>query len=58
LRERFEKLINHKSNISNILDLWETQGIDEAMKVFYSQKDIKPHFETISNDNWEDLFKL
>lgn len=36
LKQRFEKLLAPKSYISTILDLWETEGIDEAMKVFYS----------------------
>jgi retron-type reverse transcriptase len=51
LRERFEKLINHKSTISKILDLWETQGIDEAMKVFYlaKQKAVLPKVNTRLN---------
>ncbi|NRS87785.1 retron-type reverse transcriptase [Flavobacterium sp. 7E] len=58
LRERFEKLIGSKSNISEILDLWETKGIDEAMKAFYfaKQQDVLPKVST--RLNVEDIFYL
>lgn len=39
LKERFDKLIDLKSSILEILDIWENEGIDNAMDLFYLKKD-------------------
>lgn len=38
LKNRFDNLVCAGSDISEILDLWEKKGIDEAMRVFYFEK--------------------
>lgn len=60
LRERFDKLIGSKSNIAEILDIWENEGIDEAMKFFYSAKQHPPVVLTKANTRLsiDELFYL
>jgi RNA-directed DNA polymerase len=38
LRERFKKLADSKDSMSDILNIWEDEGIERAMDFFYSQK--------------------
>lgn len=38
LRERFDHLIQKRDYIADILRVWEEDGIDEAMEVFYSKE--------------------
>lgn len=57
LRDRFEKLVDSKASILEILNIWENEGIEKAMDVFYSQKpnnlmnktNIKKEIEEISS---------
>lgn len=48
LRERFDKLSNQKDPINEILELWENEGIETAMKKYYQtdedDKDLKAEF--------------
>ena len=41
LKERLEKLSLRNKSADQILDTWETNGIDEAMAKFYSGKSPK-----------------
>lgn len=36
LRERFDKLIGITDSINLLLDIWESEGIDKAMDVYYN----------------------
>jgi len=45
LRGRFEKLTSKQSFISKVLQLWETDGIESAMELYYS----KNHNQTLEN---------
>jgi RNA-directed DNA polymerase len=36
LRGRFDALARRSDSISDVLDIWETKGIDEAMELFYN----------------------
>jgi RNA-directed DNA polymerase len=56
LKERFDKLLNKDSDISKILDIWENEGIDKAMDVFYSQTTIKSTNEVASNEKLDKIF--
>lgn len=38
LKERFDTLSGFADPISGLLDIWETKGIEEAIKVFYNQE--------------------
>lgn len=40
LKNRFEKLITKEDTLSEVLDIWESEGIEKAMGFFY-KKDIK-----------------
>lgn len=35
LKSRFEKLIDYKDPINRLLDVWETNGIEQAMNIYY-----------------------
>jgi hypothetical protein len=35
LKNRFEKLIDYKDPINRLLDVWETNGIEQAMNIYY-----------------------
>ena len=56
LKERFESLICSKSSISEVLDLWENKGIEEAMKLFYGGNQVTSIKETPGRISLEDLF--
>jgi hypothetical protein len=38
LKDRFNKLVPQVNSISDILDTWEKDGIEEAMKTYYGNK--------------------
>lgn len=38
LRERFDKLLAENDPINKILEVWEKEGIDKAMELFYGQE--------------------
>lgn len=38
LKTRFDNLMNVENSINSILDIWENQGIERAMEVYYSKK--------------------
>jgi RNA-directed DNA polymerase len=38
LKERFDKLIGGEDPINQILNVWETEGIDQAMDIYYKNK--------------------
>lgn len=56
LKERFDALNRKMSSINSILDVWENQGIDKAMEVFYSQNPNKSSSEVASNKQLDNLF--
>jgi retron-type reverse transcriptase len=55
LRGRFDKLCNKNSDISTILEVWEKEGIEKAMAIFYSVKENKASNKVEINSNWGDL---
>ncbi len=38
LKERYDLLINKNSQINSILDIWEKEGIDKAIEIYYQKK--------------------
>lgn len=38
LKERFEELIGYEKPINKLLNVWETDGIDQAMNIYYKDK--------------------
>jgi RNA-directed DNA polymerase len=57
LRERFDKLCNQNVDISSILNLWENEGIEKAMAVFYSEVKNEIDNKVDTNSNWDILFE-
>jgi hypothetical protein len=51
LRQRFEALISQ--NISDIIDIWEKNGIENAMQVFYLKEHLNTAIKTNSKLNFE-----
>ena len=58
LKERFDLLIESKSNISHILELWKNEGIEKAMKVFYSDKVINSPIKVATNEELDKIFEF
>jgi RNA-directed DNA polymerase len=58
LKERFNKLIDSKSSILEILDIWEKEGIEKAMSIYYSQKTTSFVNEGRTNKELDDIFIL
>lgn len=58
LKQRFDLLIESKSNISHILDLWENEGIEKAMQVFYSDKGNNTSIEVATNSELDEIFEF
>jgi hypothetical protein len=38
LRNRFDMLLGYVNPINQILSIWENDGINQAMKVYYNEK--------------------
>lgn len=38
LRKRFDELIGYENPINRVLNVWETDGIDQAMNIYYKDK--------------------
>lgn len=38
LKERFDLLVGYTDPINQVLNVWETEGIDQAMRIFYKDK--------------------
>ncbi len=38
LKERFYELIGHEDPINRVLNVWETEGIDQAINIYYKDK--------------------
>jgi retron-type reverse transcriptase len=55
LKERFDALYSITSPINSILDIWENEGIDKAMEVFYLQNPKKSSVEVASNEQLDNV---
>lgn len=49
LRDRFNKLTNKESFISKVLTIWETNGIESAMELYYSKNGEHPKNNSIAD---------
>jgi RNA-directed DNA polymerase len=58
LKKRFDKLIDSKSSILEILDIWEKEGIEKAMGIYYAQKPNSFVNEVATNKELDDIFIL
>lgn len=56
LKERFDALYGKISPINSILDIWENEGIDKAMEVFYLQNPNKSAGEVATNKQLDNVF--
>jgi hypothetical protein len=56
LKERFDTLYGKISPINSILDIWENEGIDKAMEVFYLQNPNKSSSEVANNKQLDNVF--
>jgi hypothetical protein len=56
LKERFVALYGKISPINSILDIWENEGIDKAIEVFYLQNPNKSAGEVASNEQLDNVF--
>jgi hypothetical protein len=50
LKNRFDKLFANENTITNILDIWEKEGIEKAMEIYY-----QPTIENQSNEIISDV---
>lgn len=57
LRYRFCKLTNKQSFISKVLNAWETDGIDKAMEIYYSEN-LNSHNHVIDDLNVDEFEKI
>ena len=56
LKERFDTLYGKISPINSILDIWENEGIDKAMEVFYLQNPNKSAGQVATNKQLDNVF--
>ena len=56
LKDRFDALYGKISPINSILDVWENEGIDKAMEVFYLQNPNKYSVEVATNEQLDNVF--
>jgi len=38
LKNRFDNLLGYQDSINQVLYVWETDGIDQAMNIYYKDK--------------------
>lgn len=55
LKERFDALYIVTSPLNSILDIWENEGIDKAMEVFYLEKVTKKVVKNASNTELDNV---
>ena len=58
LKERFDKLIDSKPSILQILNIWEKEGIEKAMNIYYSHKPNSFVNEVDTNKKIDHIFIL
>jgi RNA-directed DNA polymerase len=58
LSARFEALASNSSTINTILDIWEKEGIEKAMKVYYANKPTKSINKVASDKELDEIFSL
>lgn len=56
LKDRFDALYDKISPINSILDVWENEGIDKAMEIFYAQNPNKFSREVATNKQLDNVF--
>jgi RNA-directed DNA polymerase len=56
LKERFDALHIKTSPFNSILDIWENEGIEKAMEIFYAQNPNKYSNEVATNKQLDNVF--